>query len=103
MGFRKRMSRCCPKCELVWDHRVHGRDCPSCKVDSFFTMNLGDIGCAIYFEKAKEQGVTPLSGYKEYEGVTNNEGNSETVVTFEEPQVFHFDDTKLRELLDGDK
>lgn len=95
------MTRCCPECKIIWDHRVHGRDCPSCKVSSFFTMNLGDIGCAIYFENAKEQGVTPLSEYKKFESDTNGEGK--VVVTFEEPPVFHFNEVKLSELLDDNK
>lgn len=95
------MTRCCPECKIIWDHRVHGRDCPSCEVGSFFTMNLGDIGCAIYFENAKEQGITPLSEYKEFKSANNCD--SKVVVTFEEPPVFYFDDIKLNRLLDDNK
>lgn len=49
-------SRCCPTCKIKWIHsNLDEARCPRCNVPSFFTMNLGDIGTAIYFSQSEKK------------------------------------------------
>lgn len=49
-------SRCCPACKIKWAHfNMDEATCPRCNIPSFFTMNLGDIGTAIYFSQSGEK------------------------------------------------
>lgn len=48
-----RATRCCPTCKVKWVHKnLTNRECPRCGIGSFFTMNLGDVGTAVYFENS---------------------------------------------------
>lgn len=47
--------RFCPQCRVVWSATIGESDwCPYCHAESFFTMNVGDMGAAMYLRETGE-------------------------------------------------
>ena len=54
-------QRLCAACKIHWD-RCDGLECPKCRRHAFLTMNAGDIGTHIYFERVGDS----INNYTRY-------------------------------------